>query len=263
MSKTEYPAVQKRTKSPLPRDICQCFIRQKDAELRSTWHSTQPYRRHSHARLSIGAIVAGQTLSHCGDKTLLLGPGDLILIPAGMPHSCNPVAGAPRSYHMLYVDTHLTPPLQIIRNPMLFQRFLDIIARMPEADLSPLLSALPACAPQPAALNPISQRLRLALLDDLRDPPSLDSLADRFSLRKETLIRHFRRDTGMTPGHFLIQSRIEYARARLRAGDAIADVAYQCGFADQSHFHKAFVSFTAATPRQYALSRSISDNKSA
>ncbi|EMS4801339.1 AraC family transcriptional regulator, partial [Klebsiella pneumoniae] len=33
------------------------------------------------------------------------------------------------------------------------------------------------------------------------------------------------------------------------------------GFADQSHFHKTFVSYTAATPRQYAQSRSISDNK--
>lgn len=48
---------------------------------------------------------------------------------------------------------------------------------------------------------------------------------------------------------------------RLRAGDPIADVGYQAGFADQSHFHKTFVSYTAATPRQYAQSRSISDNK--
>jgi AraC-like DNA-binding protein len=40
---------------------------------------------------------------------------------------------------------------------------------------------------------------------------------------------------------------VEYAKARLRAGD-IADVGYQSGFADQSHFHKTFVSYTAATP---------------
>ena len=56
-------------------------------------------------------------------------------------------------------------------------------------------------------------------------------------------------------------ARIEYAKTRLRAGDPIADVGYQAGFADQSHFHKTFVSYTAATPRQYAQSRSISDNK--
>jgi AraC-like DNA-binding protein len=48
-------------------------------------------------------------------------------------------------------------------------------------------------------------------------------------------------------------ARIEFAKTRLRAGDEIADVGYQAGFADQSHFHKTFVSYTAATPRQYAL----------
>ncbi|MGP8846824.1 helix-turn-helix domain-containing protein, partial [Enterobacter hormaechei] len=53
---------------------------------------------------------------------------------------------------------------------------------------------------------------------------------------------------------------IDYARQRLRAGDEIADVGYQSGFADQSHFHRTFVRYTAATPRQYALGRSISDN---
>jgi len=88
----------------------------------------------------------------------------------------------------------------------------------------------------------------------------LDVLAQRFSLRKETLIRTFKQDTGLTPGTFLNVTRIEFAKARLRAGDDIADVSYQSGFADQSHFHKTFVSYTAATPRQYATGRSISDN---
>ncbi len=79
-------------------------------------------------------------------------------------------------------------------------------------------------------------------------------------MRKETLIRIFKQDTGLTPGSYLNIIRIDYARQRLRAGDEIADVGYQSGFADQSHFHRTFVRYTAATPRQYALGRSISDN---
>lgn len=104
-----------------------------------------------------------------------------------------------------------------------------------------------------------SQQVQQALLSDLAAPPSLDELAQRFSLRKETLIRTFRQDTGLTPGSFLNISRVEYASAAAR-GDDIADVGYQSGFADQSHFHKTFVNYTAATPRQYATGRSISDN---
>ncbi|NIG45381.1 AraC family transcriptional regulator [Enterobacter sp. Acro-832] len=243
------------------RHIRQTFHRASGLELRSTWQSTQAYKRHSHPQLSIGAIMEGQTCCICHDKEYILNPGDLIVIPACAPHSCNPVAGQPRSYHMLYIDTDIPLALQVIRDPTLFKRYLDIVEMMSPVSVDRLLSALPRCVENTDALRSTSQHVRQAFLADLATPPSLDELAQRFSLRKETLIRTFRQDTGLTPGSFLNISRVEFAKARLRAGDDIADVGYQSGFADQSHFHKTFVSYTAATPRQYATGRSISDNK--
>lgn len=131
---------------------------------------------------------------------------------------------------------------------------------MSPVSVDTLLSAPPRRVENADALRSTSQHVRQAFLADW--PHRLrDELAQRFSLRKETLIRTFRQDTGLTPGSFLNISRVEFAKARLRAGDDIADVGYQSGFADQSHFHKTFVSYTAATPRQYATGRSISDNK--
>ncbi len=243
------------------RHIRQTFHRASGLELRSTWQSTQAYKRHSHPQLSIGAIMEGQTCCICHDKEYILNPGDLIVIPASAPHSCNPVAGQPRSYHMLYIDTDIPLALQVIRDPALFKRYLDIVEAMSPVSVDTLLSALPRRVENADALRSTSQHVRQAFLADLAAPPSLDELAQRFSLRKETLIRTFRQDTGLTPGSFLNISRVEFAKARLRAGDNIADVGYQSGFADQSHFHKTFVSYTAATPRQYATGRSISDNK--
>lgn len=243
------------------RHIRQTFHRASGLELRSTWQSTQAYKRHSHPQLSIGAIMEGHTCCICHDKEYILNPGDLIVIPASAPHSCNPVAGQPRSYHMLYIDTDIPLALQVIRDPTLFKRYLDIVEMMSPVSVDRLLSALPRCVENAGALRSTSQQVRQAFLADLAIPPSLDELAQRFSLRKETLIRTFRQDTGLTPGSFLNISRVEFAKARLRAGDDIADVGYQSGFADQSHFHKTFVSYTAATPRQYATGRSISDNK--
>ena len=243
------------------RHIRQTFQRASGLELRSTWQSKQAYKRHSHPQLSIGAIMEGQTCCICHDKEYILNPGDLIVIPASAPHSCNPVAGQPRSYHMLYIDTDIPLALQVIRDPTLFKRYLDIVEMMSPVSVDTLLSDLPRCVENADALRSTSQHVRQAFLADLTAPPSLDELAQRFSLRKETLIRTFRQDTGLTPGSFLNISRVEFAKARLRAGDDIADVGYQSGFADQSHFHKTFVSYTAATPRQYATGRSISDNK--
>ena len=244
-----------------PREIHQTFIRTPGLELRSTRQSTQAYKRHSHAQLSIGAILEGNTRCICQDQEYLLAPGDLIVIPANAPHSCNPVQGQPRSYHMLYIDTPLDFGQQVLRDDALFGLYLNVVNKMSPTALSALLAALPAGTNAPPPLQTTSQRLQQALLSDLAFPPTLDELAQRFSLRKETLIRTFKRDTGLTPGSFLNISRVEYAKARLRAGDEIADVGYQSGFADQSHFHKTFVNYTAATPRQYAKGRSISDNK--
>ena len=243
------------------RDVSQTFIRQPGVELRSTWQSTQAYKRHSHAQLSIGAILEGQTCCTCDGEALILQPGDMIVIPAHMPHSCNPLAGQPRSYHMLWLETDIQPPLQVIRNDALFNLYLDIAQSLSPTAIQRLLQSLTAPATAAGVLRPTSLALQDALRHSLHTPPSLDALARRFSLRKETLIRTFKQDTGLTPGAFLNISRIEFAKARLRAGDDIADVSYQSGFADQSHFHKTFVSYTAATPRQYATGRSISDNK--
>ncbi|WP_333496102.1 AraC family transcriptional regulator [Kluyvera sp. CHPC 1.251] len=243
-----------------PRDIYQTFTRQSGLERRSTWQSTQAYKRHSHPQLSIGAIVEGGTRCVCDEHEYLLSPGDLIVIPANAPHSCNPIQGKPRSYHMLYIDTPQPLAQQVIRNDVLFRLYLNVVEQMSADALTALLSALSLSAKGEETLRATSQQLQQALLADPVSPPSLDEFAARFSLRKETLIRTFKQDTGLTPGSFLNNSRVELAKTRLRAGDEIADVAYQTGFADQSHFHKTFVSYTAATPRQYASVRSISDN---
>lgn len=247
----------------MTRDIPQTFWRSPLlpwVELRSTWQSRQAYKTHSHAQLSIGAIVEGQTRCVCNGETYLLSPGDLIIIPAHAPHSCNPVDGQPRSYHMLYIETDFQPAPQIVRSESLFRHYLQAIEDLSPHAVETLLAALPAEPVQPVTLRPTSQQLQETLLENLVAPPSLDVLAHRFSLRKETLIRTFKQDTGLTPVTFLNSARIEFAKTRLRAGADIADVGYQSGFADQSHFHRTFVSYTAATPRQYATGRSISDN---
>lgn len=158
-----------------------------------------------------------------------------------------------------------SPP--VIRDAELFARYLQIVelmsqqntAALPES-VARLLRGLPLRPLAPAALSQTSARLFSRLATNLQAPPTLDSLAEEFALRKETLIRAFKHDTGLTPASFINIARIEFAKSRLRAGDTIADVGYQAGFADQSHFHKTFVSYTAATPRQYAQRRSITDN---
>ncbi|MFP1728283.1 AraC family ligand binding domain-containing protein [Lonsdalea quercina] len=68
-------------------------------ECRSTWQSRQPYKVHSHAQLSVGCLERGSTQCRVGEQTCLLNAGDVVVIPPGLPHSCNPLPGKTRRYH--------------------------------------------------------------------------------------------------------------------------------------------------------------------
>lgn len=251
-------------------------------ELRSTWRSYQSYKCHFHPQLSIGAVLEGETCCICDGKEHFLRAGDLVVIPPQAVHSCNPIDGQFRSYHMLYLDvswclTQLRLPVAqaqlhrlspVISDPRLFRQYLHLVeltrplqqAQLTDA-VSELLHSLQLQLTAVKDIRNTSQHVQERLQANLLTPPALDGLAQECDMCKETLIRTFKQDTGLTPGSYLSMARVDYARKLLRAGEPSADAGYQTGFADQSHFHRTFVSYTAATPRQYALSPSISDNK--
>ncbi|MEQ9945536.1 AraC family transcriptional regulator [Pectobacterium aroidearum] len=261
-------------------------------ESRSTYNSSHAYKTHSHRQFSIGAIEHGETRCHYRNETHHLQVGDLIFIDPEQPHSCNPLPGKTRSYHMLYLDaewcldqiaTHCGYQLAtlccncvVLRDPALFTHYQHIIALLYRGEIALADNQLKAmlapiwqqyCLPAPSCLPALSHQtpqtttrhVRERLLNNLQEAPSLETLAEELSLRRETIVRQFRHDTGITPMAFLNNARIEYAKSLLKQGTPLVDTSYQSGFCDQSHFHKTFVQYTAATPGQYA--RSIFDNK--
>ncbi|MEH2920297.1 helix-turn-helix domain-containing protein [Samsonia erythrinae] len=261
-------------------------------ESRSTHNSSLAYKTHSHTQFSIGAIVQGETRCHYRNNVHHLQAGDLIFIDPQQPHSCNPLPGKTRSYHMLYLDAEwcrdqiaahcgyqvdtLYCNCVVLRDPARFTHYQHVIALLHRGDIASADRQLNAmllpiwrqyCLPAPTRLPALpphasqttTRHIRERLLNNLQAAPSLETLAEELNLRRETLVRQFRRDTGITPMAFLNNARIEYAKSLLKQGTPLVDASYQSGFCDQSHFHKTFVQYTAATPGQYA--RSIFDNK--
>ena len=74
----------------------------------------------------------------------------------------------------------------------------------------------------------------------LKEDLSVSRLAELFFMDKNTLTRHFKRLTGMTPGECVRRSRLEAAYAMISAGTGIQEAAAECGFADYSAFYRAF-----------------------
>ncbi|MNG72621.1 HTH-type transcriptional activator RhaS [compost metagenome] len=249
-------------------------------ESRRAWQSRACYKAHSHPTFSIGAVDAGCSVftgADPGQQRLV--PGTLVLVPAQRVHACNPEPGQAWSYQMLHVDADWlaqvrqesglsgaepAEPARISHSPALYRQFCDLNALLfsaacpheKEAALIAFLgdhdfSAHPpletARALAPATLKGLIERI------ENEDPAqlSLDILARYAGLGRYQLIRAFRAATGLTPHAYLLNARVNRGRALLSQGQALAEVAYRLGFADQSHFQRVFKAHVGVTPRQY------------
>jgi AraC-like DNA-binding protein len=90
----------------------------------------------------------------------------------------------------------------------------------------------------------------------LTEDISLAELANLAKLSQSQFARAFRDSTGVPPYRYILRSRIQRAEQMLAKTHApIAEIAAQVGFADQSHFTKAFRRFVGATPKRWRQDR--------
>jgi AraC-like DNA-binding protein len=87
---------------------------------------------------------------------------------------------------------------------------------------------------------------------DLSLDPPLDALAKRAGLTRFQLDQRIRALFGLSTAQYVTRARINLARGLFRHGDdSVADIALQCGYADQAAFTRAFRKAVGLTPSQY------------
>lgn len=249
-----------------------------ELEARRSCQENTCYRLHAHDSFSIGAVDTGSSvLTGPPAERTRLEPGDVIVIPAGQVHACNPDHGQWR-YQMIHVDQdwasclmpgRISSPvldgIRVLRHPDLHSRvsalndaiFTDGALGEITSQFALLFTELEGAAPEHAAesetdpdllirLAPVLKRLRTD-----RSNPALIELAQSVGMTKYQLIRAMRRATGLSPLAWRQNARIVRARHMLRQGRPIAETAHMLGFSDQSHFHRVFRAHVAASPGSY------------
>ena len=244
-----------------------------ELETRSAQNSHACYRLHSHRAHSFGCVDAGVTvLSFADGSAIPLQAGDVLWLPAQLPHCCNPPSQQHWAYQMMYLTPSLLAPnlpntdkIHIWRETELYQRFQHLHQVLQsnrpltdkQAQLQAVLHDVFAQASYPVLWQhqPPAQACDDRLLNLVQHPDFLlwnvAQMARHVHMSRYHFMRWFHAQTGWSAHAYQVNLRIEQARLGLRTGSPIAHLAHDLGFADQSHFQRVFKAHTAATPKQY------------
>lgn len=95
-------------------------------------------------------------------------------------------------------------------------------------------------------------RIRDLLHDRFQSAPRITDAAREAGVHPSHLAREFRAHFGTSYGEYVRRLRLDWAAVRLcSSDDPLAETALRAGFADQSHFTRAFRKYVGVTPGRY------------
>ena len=247
-------------------------------------HVTNEFARHVHHRFCIGTVHRGARLISQAGSSVVVPENAVFVINPGTAHSCKTPCKSGHDYLTFCVDAEKMQDIasQIaekaqgvpyIRNILLSDP--ELVAKMHEFNL--LLKHNDSILRRESILFSMLSKLIISHSDSPPTPRQVGSqqgaitrvcefikthFAESLSLEELSTVaylspfhfqRLFLRNTGVTPHEYLMQWRVNKASRLLRQGHAIADVAVDTGFADQSHFTRTFKRIVGITPGRYLL----------
>ena len=101
----------------------------------------------------------------------------------------------------------------------------------------------------------VCEIIRTATDEIMHDPNTeiLSALVQKLNLNERTFQRMFKKYVGVTASQYrrICQFQLSFTQVRAKEFDTLTDVAFDNGFADQSHFIRSFKEFADITPNHY------------
>lgn len=236
--------------------------------------SGRAYAPHRHDHYTVAVTLGGvQSFDYRGQVRHSL-PGNVLVLHPDELHDGRAGNDAPFRYRAINIDPRRIQgllggaPLPFLREAVsrdshllrAATAFLGELQRPLDAlqyedalfDLVSALRRLDGSIPRPGLAD---RRAAARALDYLDACPgatvSLARLEQISGTDRWQLSRDFRLLYGTSPYRYLLLRRLDRARRLLDTGTPLIEVAYACGFADQSHFTRHFRKAYGLTPRRW------------
>lgn len=251
-----------------------------EAEWMHTDEHTSNFAPHCHDRHEIYCFLSGAVDFRVEGTAYTLEPGSVLLLERSRFHSAHArtADGSEYARFVLYLGPELFYPdetvlLELFRRPEILypnawqqgiqQRAasLERAAAAPEAvrniairteaiGLLADLFAMSDRAVGPQDEQPQIKEVLAYINANLTEPLTVEGLAARFYMSRNSLSRAFRRATGTTVPDYILYKRMALARILLQAGHPIGVAARECGYTDYSTFYRCYRKVFGQSPSE-------------
>lgn len=204
----------------------------------------------------LSLVTAGSAVLDVAQQQVVVEPGDLVFIPAGMPHRTT----VPHSFSYQIIrfrERSQTAPLafRCLIDSASVGYFCEWFDRVgDEASTKTILSILHFSSSETdtgRSKDAAVLRCLEHMHEHYSERLSLDELS-RIALRSSShLLRTFRAQVGISPARYLMGLKIDRAKALIQSGHTLVDTALGTGFYDQSHFSRHFKQLAGLSPKAY------------
>lgn len=243
-------------------------------------NSNMHYKKHFHDTFSLGVNKKGESTYFNSDKEYTLKENGLSIINPKEVHACNASGEVLNEYYMMYLDTSwclsvqklinenitsfVPVPKHILDNKYFYKEYICLCEYLfklhdyidKEDALTSFFIDFFAIFLEEDKSNILDDKFELIIKyvnKHYKENITLEELSEEFNLNPFYIIRLFKSQMNLTPRAYLLNVKINHAKEFLQQGYSLVDTALECGFVDQSHFHKNFLKIVATTPKEYQL----------
>ncbi|ANZ46267.1 helix-turn-helix domain-containing protein [Cloacibacillus porcorum] len=99
--------------------------------------------------------------------------------------------------------------------------------------------------------SPYIRQIMRYMEDNYMSSISIEELSKVVNLSPFHFTRLFKQEAGMSPHAYITQLRVNRAQDLILRGESLLGIAYELGFADQSHFSRTFLKLTGVSPVKF------------